>query len=55
MTLEESMPDSVLAATLDVVDNPGTIATVAKLFGCHRHLGGIESGCASNRVFAGSG
>lgn len=55
MILEESMSDSVLAATLDVVDNPRTIATVAKLFGYHRHLGGIESGCASDRIFAGSG
>jgi hypothetical protein len=53
--LEESMPDAGLAATLDVIDNPGTIATVAKLFACHRHLGGIESGCVSNRIFAGSG
>lgn len=55
MILEASMPGSVLTATLDVVDNPGTIATVAKLFGWHRHLGGIESGCVSNRIFAGSG
>ena len=55
MILEESMPDSVLAATLDVIDNPKTIATVAKLFGYHRQLGGIESECASNRIFAGSG
>lgn len=55
MILEASMPDSVLAATLDVIDNPRTIATVAELFACHRHLGGIESGCASNRIFAGSG